>query len=914
MSRLTTTLRRMCTAFMLCLSFPAALTHAQYVSFRIEAPKNFDYGAENFGDLREEIGTLKITFSRINWFQDVDRYARYYLDLNDNFQYDSQPSHALKYQSYDLNLFPDGENGVCWGNQNRTIFNVRNLQKSLDIHESSSPIYYRIYSPHFNRMIVGKITPSTEESITIRHDEWAKSRRVVFQPVIGREGTPVSARLAPELRIGGVGGEAYSSRNMYDLRAEQPFVVYAPVGDTLRYLVAPQEENLALHADSLVVTDTTTCVTTDFRKATLCYFYITDTKGNLCPTTGAFGSVYYPHQRITINNSNTGGTYGYGFYNVNNRFTLTAPDGTKAAYVLPGTQTFQFGRPSVETTDPNFLMPYNAQGWYVIKEVTIPASTEPVSISLGKSTPVRTVMTLADAAPYADHLEIGGFTYVSRPYAWSDYTKINIESREVSRQIQGNDLIISTLVEGSTEAPALELTTNFSAQSDTLAPGINAHLYVYSYYYDPGVRVDGEYHFTQEHFYLEELAGVDTQKHPNFSTLHPVKFVIPCHLLQEGYQVKAEYPNNFIATHHEGCAKSLAVGSESPVPYDTLTVILPEGQYSWYMRKGNEEPKEDQKNLFTLDATGPAEQHLADNQFSLLRVTNLGVDSVYIFNNVPEPKRFWFYKAIKGNEGYKQYYYANESIPLHAGYNEHAIEYRQIKIEKDTFNAIDYEVDGLYFFKEYEEDIYHPSYLNYTVGSDHSSIDRMATSTPDKAINISTGTRANVATSFNYSYSNYPAYLIEVAPSSADTVVSIYDKKLVRTNFTFNGNMNIPEFEWLNMCYNNQQTHVAIPRGIIKRGKLYLLPGHYTMEGVVWGEEYEDGLIPIKVAFDVPSADVIELNSSIIEAIAPVMTEEGSTPQVQARYTIDGRRIAVPQPGVNIIKMSNGTIRKVMVK
>ena len=32
------------------------------------------------------------------------------------------------------------------------------------------------------------------------------------------------------------------------------------------------------------------------------------------------------------------------------------------------------------------------------------------------------------------------------------------------------------------------------------------------------------------------------------------------------------------------------------------------------------------------------------------------------------------------------------------------------------------------------------------------------------------------------------------------------------------------------------------------------------------------------------------------------------------RYTMDGRSITMPQRGVNLLKMSDGTIRKVIVK
>lgn len=911
MSRFTTSLRRMCAALMLCSSFPSALVHAQYVSFRIETPKNIDYAAENYRDLMNEIGTLKITFSSSSMFQNVDNYARYNLDLsNDEFQYNSS-SKNLKYKSYTLNDFPYGENGVCWGNQNITAFNVRELQRAFSL-SSKEAIYYRVYSPHFNRILIGKITPSNEERITIHHDEWAKSRRVVFNPVVGREGHAVSARLAPDLRTGTVSG-SYVSRNMYDLEKDRPFVLYAPVGDTLRYLVAPQEDNLALHADSLEVTDTTTCITTDYRKATLCYFYITDTKGNLCPTTNGFGSVYYPQQRIKINDSGNG-TYGYGFYNVNNRFSLRAPDGTQAAYVLPGTQTFQFGRPFIETTDPDFLVPYNAEGRYVIKEITVPESATPVSLSVGESTIVRTVTTLAGAAPYADRLKMGAYSYASRPYAWRDNAKIDIESREVSREVKGNDLVITTLVEGSTSPTTLHLSTNYSAQSDTVSPGIDAYLTVYAYYFHPDIRVDGEWHFTQDFFHLDHLAY---NAKLDFSTLHPVKFVIPCHLMQEGYHVYAGAPNYFTATHHEGCAKSLAVGTESPVPYDTLTAILPEGEYNWCMRKGNGYPPEDRMNHFTLDATGPFEQHLPDNQFSLLRVSNMGVDSVYVFNGVPASQLFSFGEFIGNNGENKQFYRAEETIPLHAGYNERTIEYRQIKLEKDTFNAVDYWLGYPSIMKTDDEDAGHPNYLYYRKGISYGSLDRMVTTTPDKAINISTGSSGiNLATSTS-SYN--PAYIIEITPSKADTTISLYNKKLVKTRFRFNDGIRMPVFNWFNMCYNNQQTHVSPQNdsNFSRRGQLYLLPGHYTIEAEAMVEAengYDWEYIPIHVAFDVPDDKVVELNPSVIESISTAQTEEGSTPQAQLRYSIDGRRLTAPQRGINIIKMSDGTVRKVMVK
>lgn len=901
MSRLTTSVRRVCTTLLLFLSFSSALVHAQYLKFRIDAPKGVDYDM-----LRQDVGSLKITFSSYKDFCKVSNYTKRGLDLADDFQW---KSNDIKYVSYDLYLRDMGEDGICW--ENVALLNMFNIHRSLN--HSTGTIYYRIYNPHFNRsIIVGEIAPSDEERITIHHDEWANSHRVVFEPVIGHDGNVVSARFAPNLRTGSCDGSG-GSRNMYRLEKERPFAVFAQIGDTLRYLVAPNEKNLALHADSLKVTEATTSVTTDFRKATLCYFYITDTNGNLCPTEGGLGSVYYPQQPITIDDDfSSAGNYGYGFFNVGGYYDLTAPDGTRAAYVLPGTQTFQFGNPIVKTTDPDFLMPYNAQGRYILKQVTIPASTEPVSFSLGKSTPKRLVTTLTDAAPYAEHLNLEAISYVSRPYAWNDNVRIDIESHEIERQVKGNDLIITTLIEGSTQKIAAKLSANYRAQSDTIALGINAMADLNNKDFPPQ-KVGDEYRITQEYFELDSLKYTRL----NFSTLHPVKFVLPCHLMQEGYKFHLK---SSVLAHHEGCAKPLAIGSELPIPYDTITVILPENEkdyqyhYNWYMQKGKVMPDQAHQYKFHLDATGPAEQRIPDNQFSLLRVTNLGVDSIYVFNDVPEYKFFTFDKAISNQENNtKQLYRAEEAIYLHAGYNEHTIQYRQIKIEKDTFNAVTYWLDMPFSYKDAEGN-YHRSYTEYNLADNHGTLDRMNTNTPDKAINLSTRCRMNLA----LTHSNWSAYLIEIEPSEADTTISFYNNRCVTTRFTFNGEK-MPYFEWLKMCYNNQRIYVA-PNFYTfydRIGRMSLLPGHYTMEGAASVENAETGeydIVPFNIAFDVPHAGAVELNPSIIESINTIPTNDNEAPQVQARYTIDGRRISAPQPGINIIKMTDGSVHKVMVK
>lgn len=469
-------LSRVLAATLLGLGCHTAALHAQNIMLHLDAPQGIDAQT-----LAADIGTLKITFSNSKDFFDTSLYAANTLDLGSDYYYDRNSSKDKyhKYYSRELTLNADDGNGnAWWGNTNKIEFKFDNLRRYVS-GRTGHPIYYRIYSPHFNRIITGQIDPTDAEEVTLHHTELTQARRVAFMPPVGRDGNAVSAILAPDLRIGTA---RYGFRgalvNMYDLT--EPFARYAYKGDTLRYLVAPNSSELALHADSIVVTDTTTCVTTDYRKAVECRFYITDSQGQLCPVTnGWLASVYYKPQPGAKGN---GSYHGYGCYNLGGLSNLTAPDGTHAAYVLPGQQTFQFCKPTTaQTTDPDFLMPYNADGGYILGEVTIPASTEPVNLSIAQSKPLRVTTTLADAAPYADHLQFSAHTYLNPPYSWQKNAKVSVECKEVSRQIKGNDLVVTTLVEGSTTYLSLALNAQYGAQSDTIASVLSNQCNVYDY-------------------------------------------------------------------------------------------------------------------------------------------------------------------------------------------------------------------------------------------------------------------------------------------------------------------------------------------------------------------------------------------------------------------------------------------------
>lgn len=754
---------------------------------------------------------------------------------------------------------------------------------------------------HLNRIITGKILLSDDENVTISRNDLASARRVTFQPVIDRNGALVSAMLAPDLRVGSYYGYSNNVINM-EPYFNVPWALYALPGDILRYLVVPRSNELALHVDSITVADTPDqTITTDYRKAVECRFYITDSKGAQCPVDGTLQSVYYKEQKWKKPTNSK--FYGYGFYNVARELTLTAPDGTCAAYVLPGTQSFQICKPLVKTSDPDFLMPYNADGFYVVKELTVPESTEPVNLSLGRSKPLKVTIALADAAPFADYIYFSVLNNVSRPYAWVNNTGMKVPVNIISREIKGNDLIVTMMVEGSTFPFIIMRASNY--EKETFAPTVERLTYIYESPSDQRT----EFHLTQEDF-------SKGSKGLSFAELHPVKFIIPCHLLQGGkYRLRlsgkyGEYDDvSIYFTHRNACAKSFGTG-ENPVPYDTLTIILPEGQYNWYMQNSNENEESEASifsHRFTLTATDDLVQSLPEEAYTLLRIKDLGLERVHTYcNNLPTA--FPYYKCdISKNS----IVFADETIPLHNGYNEYSVDYRQVKIEKEADTSIGYTLKSPLFIGADDENPFHTSAQYYGSSNNYVSLGKQETITGDSAILVSKNSQADLI----LRYSGKPNHIVRINPSSADTVVIAHCQKPVRVTFSYEQAGKWTEsLRQFDLFLGKERTRIMPYNYSIfeRRTCTDLVPGTYSVSCVflVDGVEHHVAADFIVEAEKPMTVELKEFDPTSITS--PLDTNVSG--KVKARYTIDGRQIAAPQRGINILRMEDGSIRKVMVK
>lgn len=884
--------RRAITAALLCICFHSQFLYAQRLNVRLDAPQGVDVET-----LRSDVGTLEITFSNNPAFQDLSNYANECLPLSSN--YDQGDANLHRYHSYQFRLNSGDDNSSAWWEI--PWIDMLSLSRAINC-KFGDYAYYRIYSIHLNRIITGKILLSKDEKVVISRNDLVSARRVVFRPVIDRNGAPVSAMLAPDLRVGSCYGYSNNVINM-EPYFNVPWALYALPGDILRYLVVPRSNELALHVDSITVADTPDqTITTDYRKAVECRFYITDSKGAQCPVDGTLQSVYYKEQKWKKPTNSK--FYGYGFYNVARELTLTAPDGTCAAYVLPGTQSFQICKPLVKTSDPDFLMPYNADGFYVVKELTVPESTEPVNLSLGRSKPLKVTIALADAAPFADYIYFSVLNNVSRPYAWVNNTGMKVPVNIISREIKGNDLIVTMMVEGSTFPFIIMRASNY--EKETFAPTVERLTYIYESPSDQRT----EFHLTQEDF-------SKGSKGLSFAELHPVKFIIPCHLLQGGkYRLRlsgkyGEYDDvSIYFTHRNACAKSFGTG-ENPVPYDTLTIILPEDQYNWYMQNSNENEESEASifsHRFTLTATDDLVQSLPEEAYTLLRIKDLGLERVHTYcNNLPTA--FPYYKCdISKNS----IVFADETIPLHNGYNEYSVDYRQVKIEKEADTSIGYTLKSPLFIGADDENPFHTSAQYYGSSNNYISLGNQETITGDSAILVSKNSQADLILRYRNSGNNH---IVRINPSSADTVVIAHCQKPVRVTFSYEQAGKWTEsLRQFDLFLGKERTRIMPYNYSLFERRKYtdLVPGAYSVSCVflVDGVEHHVAADFIVEAEKPMTVELKEFDPTSITS--PLDTNVSG--KVKARYTIDGRQIAAPQRGLNILRMEDGSIRKVMVK
>lgn len=768
------------------------------------------------------------------------------------------------------------------------------VQRNLGL-EAGSTLYYRFYDPRFIKPIKGSavIAPDAAGYQKISITQTADYKRVTFNPVIGRDGNVVRAVLAPDMYAGSVGATTRYRVNVVELD-EDSYSVFAPVGEKVRYVMMPQDTNCSLHVDSLTMGSEDAVVNTDYRDAVKCSLYIKDTKGNNCPiTSGSPKTTYYCQPKGA-------GSYGYGTYG--NQISEASDGTTYVYYALPGRQLFEVGNPQVDTSDPDFLMPYSSWSNWLVSEVTVGRGTRVQDVTLATSNPVTISALLKGAARFE---QSACLTFkASYLYPEEDYF-VPLQSAPVERKAVGNDLKLSYRINGACNKVQASLSYNFSEASDTISTAIEAR-WAGNEWNHQNLSLTGR-DFSAANPLFDGL---------DFGKVHPVKFVIPCPYLKENASARVALFNNDLllatGTHHAGCSKSLL--NEAPfIPNDTLTFLLPEGTID-YSVMADEETISRKDNLELASRDDLLIEPFATN-YSLLRVSD--ADGEHLIN-VTDGSENYKYESSPivqleptGAEGASEqhvYFSYPVTIPLQPGFNDYTRNYREVKLTKAKNLT-------LWPATRYIGEEVESYYANLSIPDD-----AVQSSSKERRIHLPQGQGMLLAA---YTGGITGVQLFDILPSDNDTLLVFpYGETRKRVEFYYNGesiSTKCVGHNGFNLFYEPNHVRIGFLDGARYNpwtmNRMQLYSGKYQVSGILFmgdKDSYEE--VPFgPVSFEVTDKAVsVELNPEYTGIGAVEANESAAT--IVARYTIDGRRINHPQSGINLLQMSDGSVRKVVVK
>ena len=447
---------------------------------------------------------------------------------------------------------------------------------------------------------------------------------------------------------------------------------------------------------------------------------------------------------------------------------------------------------------------------------------------------------------------------------------------------------------------------NFSEASDTISTAIEAH-WAGNEWNHQNLSLTGK-DFSAANPLFDGL---------DFGKVHPVKFVIPCPYLKENAGARVALFNNDLSlatgTHHAGCSKSIL--NESPfIPNDTLTFLLPEGTID-YSVMADEETISRKDNLELASRDDLLIEPFATN-YSLLRISD--ADGEHLIN-VTDGSENYKYESSPivqleptGAEGASEQhvYFSNPvKIPLQPGFNDYTRSYREVKLayaQKLTLWPA-----TRYIGEEVES-----YYANLSIPDN-----AVRSSLKERRIHLPQGQGMLLAACVSAT-GRYGVQIFDVLPSDNDTLLAFpYDETPCGVTFYYNGesiSTKCVGHNGFNLFYEPNHVRIgflddayAKPYNPWTKNRLRLNPGKYQVSGILLMAYEEVPFGPF--SFEVTDKAVsVELNPEYTGIGAVEAYESAAT--IVARYTIDGRRINHSQSGINLLQMSDGSVRKVVVK
>lgn len=768
-------------------------------------------------------------------------------------------------------------------------------------------LYYRFYSPQFINPIKGSVVlEDTEDSYpTVRIDDLLRCKCVKFTPPVDLDGKAIDAFFAPN-RNTAISDWLRSSVNIVEFSQysnSNGYLLFAQPGTKIEYAIEPQgRPELAMRTGDFIVGNSEIqTIETDYRNAVKCHLYVNDSKGKRCNVTNAqsIGTFYYELYPGTC-------FRGYGCFNRNVGKPGDLDNGTICMYAFPGNLGYQLWYPTVETDDPDFVMPYNTSTNYLMAKLYVAENVKEQNLVMGESKPLKVTTTLKNAAKYVGQitptfraLYLSPYSYNTDPTFYETVTNRLVESKTV-----GNDLVLTSLVNNVEGKAVQKVDLNFKypqyyneQKNDTIATALACH----------GVNIDSH---TTELQLTEKNFAYNINNNPlDFDKIATIRFIVPCRYFKYGDSlfVTNNKGLDIAIQHREYCPNSSS--NRKLVKADTIFCLLPglEDSYAWFAKKRNaSRPTNEAIIPIEFDNNRYAEIYPNLPGFSIKRMWDIdGVQLVFADNRQREfiyQREFVLTVAptCEGGTLHNEAYFVKNTYPIEEGKNDYEIKYRQVK-----FNTA--QPDSVSCWPGFSS-IYRTR-LTYGVCQNYY---------------ISTDTHLWLAI-------GYPSKIIydyNVQPSENDIMVYPNFNKMFKVNFVYNGKP-LPngkalekDFE-ISYKYKDEKESPSVYCELSDffYKSVPLPSGQYTMSGEI-GVTYQDSAtgdkktisIPLNnFKFEVKDAPLtVELNP-VANAIDNVNASPSNVTVVR-RYTMDGRSITMPQRDVNLLQMSDGTIRKVIVK
>lgn len=769
-------------------------------------------------------------------------------------------------------------------------------------------LYYRFYSPNFINPIKGSVVlkDSEDSYSSVRIDDLLRCKCVKFTPPVDLDGKVVKAYLAPNRNTARSSSIDYSV-NMVELFNDynpNGAILFAQPGTKIEYAIEPKgRPELAMRTgDYFVGNSEIQTIETDYRNAVKCRLYINDSKGKRCnvPHAQSIGSFYYESYPGTC-------TKGYGCLNRNIGEPKKFDNGTICMYAFPGKLGYQLQNPTVETDDPDFVMPYNSSTGFLMAKLYVAENVKEQNLVMGESKPLKVTITLKNAAKYAGQitttfraLYLSPYSYNTDPTFYETVTNRLVESKTV-----GNDLVLTSLVNNVEGKAVQKVDLNFKypqyyneQKNDTIATALACH----------GVNIDNhatELQLTEKNF------AYDLNNNPlDFDKIATIRFIVPCRYFVNGNSLVLTNNKELeIAIKHRDYCNNYYTGKLTQlVNADTIVCLLPglEDSYAWFAKKRNaSRPTNEAIIPIEFDNNRYAEIYPNLPGFSIKRMWDIdGVQLVFADNRQGE---FIYQRecvlteapTCEGGTEEKQAYIVKNIYPIEEGKNDYEIKYRQLK-----FNTA--QPDSVYCY---------PGYISFNTHLTYGACQKYYISTDSHLW-------------FGVGYPSKIIYDYNVQPSENDIMVYPNLNKMFKVNFVYNGEP-LPDGELIEKDFEisykykdeKESPSVWCKLSDLLYESLPLASGQYTMSGEI-GVTYQDSTtgdkktinIPLNnLKFEVKDAPLtVELNP-VANAIDNVNASPSNVTVVR-RYTMDGRSISMPQRGVNLLQMSDGTIRKVIVK